>query len=391
MDSAYLIVGLIILSRLLLPLAIPHYPLPAIIASLILDGVDQTILQQSTDLELLGYQGYDKALDIYYLTIAYLSTMRNWSSTYAFRTSQFLYYFRLVGVLLFEITQARWLLMAFPNTFEYFFIFYEAVRTRWNPLRMSAGFVIGAAAFIWIVIKLPQEYWIHVAQLDTTDVIREDIFGVPVTTSWGDIVSDNVGVFVALGIGLVALAFGIRWFMANRLPAGDWGWTFAADAPGRDLAPVQAAAATAYRPNRVFTLELFEKVVMLSLVSAIFSQLLPGVSASRLQIGIGVAVWVVLNTALSELLARRGVDFGSALRQFGIMVGVNLGIVIAVELLVLDEDLDFGSTLFFTLLLALMITFYDRYRPLYLERTWIDREPGMVATDRRQPLVDPVR
>ncbi len=58
--------------------------------------------------------------------------MRNWSNTVAFRTSQFPYYYRLVGVLFFEITQARWLLMLFPNTFEYFFIFYEVVRTRWN-------------------------------------------------------------------------------------------------------------------------------------------------------------------------------------------------------------------------------------------------------------------
>ncbi len=368
MDPAYLIVGLVVLGRLLIPLAIPRYPLPAIIAALILDGVDQTIFQQFTDLELLGYQGYDKALDIYYLTIAYLSTMRNWSNTYAFRTSQFLYYCRLIGVLLFEITQTRWVLMLFPNTFEYFFIFYETVRTRWNPLRMSARFVLGAAAFIWIVIKLPQEYWIHVAQLDTTDLIKEDIFGVPVTTPWGDIVSDNVGVFVTLGIALVALAVGIRWFVTNQLPAGDWGWTFAADAPDRDLAPVHAAEASVYRPGRVFTQELCEKVVMLSLVSAIFSQILPGVSASRLQIAIGVAVWVVLNTALSEWLSRRGVDFGSALRQFGIMAAVNLGIVVAVEFVVLDEDLDFGATLFFTLLLALMITFYDRYRPLYLTR-----------------------
>ncbi len=45
MDSAYLIVGLVVLGRLLVPLAIPRYPLPAIIATLILDGVDQTIFQ----------------------------------------------------------------------------------------------------------------------------------------------------------------------------------------------------------------------------------------------------------------------------------------------------------------------------------------------------------
>jgi hypothetical protein len=157
----------------------------------------------------------------------------------------------------------------------------------------------------------------------------------------------------------------------------------AADAPGRDVAPVDVAKVRTYRPNRVFSQELLEKVVMLSLVSAIFSQILPGVSASRLQIGIGVAIWVLLNTALSEWLARRGVDFGSALRQFGIMTAVNAGIVVAVELLLLDEDLDFGATLFFTLLLGLMITFYDRYRPMYLARMDLNTRPAAPPPGQR--------
>jgi hypothetical protein len=34
-----------------------------------------------------SYQSLDKALDIYYLSIAYLSTMRNWTSHHAFATS----------------------------------------------------------------------------------------------------------------------------------------------------------------------------------------------------------------------------------------------------------------------------------------------------------------
>lgn len=38
---------------------------------------------------------------------------------------------------LFEITQNRALLMIFPNVFEYFFIFYEIVRLRWDPRRLS--------------------------------------------------------------------------------------------------------------------------------------------------------------------------------------------------------------------------------------------------------------
>ena len=58
----------------------------------------------------------------------------------AFRIGRFLYFYRLVGVVAFELT-GRGLLLFFPNTFEYFFIAYEAVRTRWDPLRW--GLVLG--------------------------------------------------------------------------------------------------------------------------------------------------------------------------------------------------------------------------------------------------------
>ena len=68
-----LIVGL----RLVVPLFIPRFPLPALLACLVIDGIDQTLFATFTDLPLDNYQSYDKALDIYYLTIAYLSVIRN--------------------------------------------------------------------------------------------------------------------------------------------------------------------------------------------------------------------------------------------------------------------------------------------------------------------------
>ena len=71
----------VILSRLLVPLAIIRFPLPAIIACLIIDAVDQTVFAAvAPDADLSGYQNYDKALDIYYLVIAYISTLRNWTN-----------------------------------------------------------------------------------------------------------------------------------------------------------------------------------------------------------------------------------------------------------------------------------------------------------------------
>ena len=90
-----LVVGL----RLVVPLFIPRFPLPAILAALVIDGVDKSIFAAFTGLPLDNYQSYDKALDIYYLTIAYLSVLRNWRNPFAVGVAAFLWYYRLVGVL----------------------------------------------------------------------------------------------------------------------------------------------------------------------------------------------------------------------------------------------------------------------------------------------------
>ena len=75
---------------------------------------------------------------------------------------------------LFEVTHERWVLLIFPNTFEYFFIAYELWRTRWStPGRSPSAPGSSPRRSIWIFIKLPQEYWLHVAELDVTDTLRD--------------------------------------------------------------------------------------------------------------------------------------------------------------------------------------------------------------------------
>ena len=200
-DTAVVVV--VVAARLLVPLLIPRFPL-VIIAALVLDGIDNGVLAQFTDVDLSPdgpYQSWDKALDIYYLAIAYLATMRNWSSDAAFRVSQFLFYYRLVGVMLFELLDSRLMLLIFPNTFEYFFIAYEVIRLRFDPSRVSARFWLLTAAALWVFVKLPQEYWIHIAQRDMTDTIVEN----PI-----------VGVVMALGV--IILLVVAQFVVRPRLP-----------------------------------------------------------------------------------------------------------------------------------------------------------------------------
>ena len=95
----------IILSRILVPLLIIRFPLPAIVACLIIDAVDQSVFAAvAPNADLSGYQNYDKALDIYYLVIAYISTLRNWTNQFALKLARFLIYYRLIGVVIFELT-----------------------------------------------------------------------------------------------------------------------------------------------------------------------------------------------------------------------------------------------------------------------------------------------
>jgi hypothetical protein len=341
----------VVMVRFFLPLAIPRYPLPGVVGSLILDTVDQTIFQLFTSLPLEGYQSYDKALDIYYLTITYLSTMRNWTNDYAFGISRFLFYYRLAGVVLFELTQVRSLLLIFPNTFEYFFIFYEAVRLKWNPASLTKKQVLTATALIWVLIKLPQEYWIHVARLDTTDLIKAYPPFALILAAWAALI--------------VMAAF---WILKGLPPARD-GFALASDPIPENLDKREAGV----REKRFFDSALREKIVFVSLLGIIFASMLPGVRATSLQIAIAATFIIIVNTALSQWLVRHGAKWSSLLREFAFMSIANLITVLVYFLLLsrYEGSINIINTLFFVLLLTLNVTLYDRYRRVYLERRLI--------------------
>ena len=365
-----LIIG-VVLARLLVPLLIIRWPLPGILASLILDAVDQTVFQAlAPGADLTGYQSYDKALDIYYLVIAYISTLRNWTSPFAVDIARFLIYYRLVGVVLFELTDVRAILFVFPNTFEYYFIFYEAVRLFWDPRRMSRRVLIGATAFIWIFIKLPQEWWIHIAMIDTTDLIQEDIFGVPAGTAWIDTFAARPWIVVIAVIAVVAAIYAAYWLMKNKLPPRDRSLTIDADAePGREVPAERLEAERQRMRTRILRPGLIEKVAMIALVSIIFGQVLQ-IHGSPLQISLILGTVVVANAALSTWLERRGFGPTAALRQFALTGLLNLGIGIVINAIfeLMGDPIDLSNAFLLLLLVTLLVTLYDRYRPEYLAR-----------------------
>ena len=350
-------------ARFLLPLAIFRYPLPAILACLVLDGVDQTIFQ-ALGYDPPGYQGYDKAMDVFYLAIAYLASMRNWSSLAAFRVGRVLYFYRLVGVVAFELTQARPLLLVFPNTFEYFFIAYEAVRSRWSPRRPSLRWWIGAAALIWVVVKLPQEYWIHIAQLDLTDVLGQYAWAPPLLA------------------GLVMLVLGVFWFVVRpRLPEPDWPPRVVADPLPEEVDTAAEQMAWHREYGSIWSWATGEKVVLVGLLSVVYAQTIPGIRATDGQLFVGVAAFVLLNAAFTLAMARRGRSISSLGIAFAARLAANVVVVLIADRLLglRGGGVDGGALFFFLCLISLVTTLHDRFRPVLAARVVADRA---AASDR---------
>jgi hypothetical protein len=327
------VVAAIVLARLALPLLIPRIPL-VIVAALVLDGIDNSLLAHFTSVDLGPhgpYQSFDKALDIYYLAIAYLATMRNWTSAPAFRIGRFLFYYRLVGVVAFELFSSRAMLLVFPNTFEFFFIAYEGLRTRWDPDGWPGRFWLDVAGGIWVFIKLPQEYWIHVAQLDFTETV-----------------TDHPWFGILCVAGLVVLA-SLVWFVVRpRMPEPLPGWRFTA--PALPAAPPRRATGLPWR-------ELGEKSLLLALLALLVAEILPSVHLTALDIALGVAALVAANLAIATW-AGRGV-------HFAVLLAVNFVVIYAGSRALSDRgSLPVATGLFFAYLTTLIVVLYDTYRPV---------------------------
>jgi hypothetical protein len=369
---ADLIVFLVVLLlRLGVSLLILRFPLPAIFAALVLDAADQSIFQALTDIDLANYQSYDKALDVYYLAIAYISTFRNWRNGTAVLVAAALWYYRLVGVTLFELTEWRPLLLIFPNTFEYYFIAIAIVRLGWDDRRLTREQVVATAAGIWIFIKLPQEWWIHIAQLDFTDFMKEDVFGVDATASWGTAFGNRPLVTAAIVGALVVLGVvGAR--LWQRTPPQDHPITVDADRVSGFDDRIRATT-----PERPWLEGLLEKVVLISLLLVIFGKAIPESTATLPEIFAGVAVVVASNAVVTEWLRKRGHTWGSVATAFLGNLVMNAGLL-ALLVVLLPSDDESSSALaagFFLFLLSLVIALFDRYRPTRVPMVWNSTPP----------------
>ena len=160
--------------RLLVPLTIFRWPLGGAIASIIADGLDVVIVGLIGQGNYSDYSRVDKLLDTYFLSIMAFKSLK-WEKLPKI-ASIGLFIYRLIGFVLFEATGIRWLLLIFPNLFEFFYVFYAA-RNRFFPKYVLTVKRLIFVLLILLVPKLLQEYVLHYLKFGPWDWINTRFFG----------------------------------------------------------------------------------------------------------------------------------------------------------------------------------------------------------------------
>ena len=169
---------IVIALRLVLPLSILRWPLAGGLLALVIDALDVALVDAIASVMGVGlgfgdqYAQMDKWLDIYYLGLE-LVVVRRWSEVWPRRAATVLFGWRLIGVILFEITVYRPLLLVFPNLFENVYLYVLVVR-RWFPrfLPQTAGQTLLVCGVL-LVPKLVQEWVLHWEELHPWQWLRE--------------------------------------------------------------------------------------------------------------------------------------------------------------------------------------------------------------------------
>lgn len=163
--GALIVIGL----RLLIPLTILRWPLFGGIASMVIDGLDVVLISL---MNLGGFDGHyhtlDKVLDSYYLSIEFYVAL-GWQNAWARWPVLVLFPFRMIGVVLFEVTHQRIMLFIFPNLFENWWLYVGAVARFWPRLTPSSWRSTMAPLVLLLIPKMGQEYLLHFAEAQPWD------------------------------------------------------------------------------------------------------------------------------------------------------------------------------------------------------------------------------
>lgn len=165
---------LVFTMRLLVPLSIVRFPLAGGVIVIIGDNLDWHILHLFPPVDYISYQQYDKFLDTYYLAIEFLISL-TWKEKIVRYTSVVLFLYRVIGVMLFELTNNQYLLFVFPNIFESFYLFYLLYKMYTTAVFSYRNAYIVFSLLLLAISKYAFEYLLHVAQVPLTDILLSEV------------------------------------------------------------------------------------------------------------------------------------------------------------------------------------------------------------------------
>jgi hypothetical protein len=161
-------------------LPVLRWPLAGGVLAILVDLSD-LLLRDALDLGGVGdYQSLDKWLDQVYLGTFLLVALR-WDGR-ARWIAVALYVYRLAGFVLFELTDARPLLLVFPNVFELWFLVVAAL----SPARVAgwSGARLAVVLLALTAVKEVQEWALHgarlfdgISSLEFLDLVRRRLTG----------------------------------------------------------------------------------------------------------------------------------------------------------------------------------------------------------------------
>ena len=166
---------IIILLRLIVPLLILRRPLVGGIAAMLLDGLDVVLIELIPGGSFGDhYHTIDKILDSYYLTLELIVALR-WKNPYARRPAVFLFAYRAIGVVLFELTERRIMLFLFPNLFENWWLYVLIVERFWPKLSPHSVKTVAIPLILLLVPKMVQEYVLHFAEAQPWNFLKKQL------------------------------------------------------------------------------------------------------------------------------------------------------------------------------------------------------------------------
>ena len=166
---------IVIALRLVVPLLILRSPLVGGLAAMVLDTLDVVII------EMIGLGGFgdhysqlDKGLDTYYLGLELIVAL-GWVSAWARLPAIVLFVYRVVGVILFELTGTRWLLLVFPNLFENWWLYCIVVATFFPSIYPRSIKTVAIPMIALLIPKLGQEWLLHYAEAQPWDWVKKNL------------------------------------------------------------------------------------------------------------------------------------------------------------------------------------------------------------------------